>query len=110
MTSKPIDPPSYSQVACVGAGLSAVALGATLKRWYDLEDIRFFERHPTSGGTWYISTYPGSSGPLALSSHPRLTAYRMRLRCPERPVQFFLRPEPQLDEAYALKHGNQRLC
>ncbi|KAK5790837.1 hypothetical protein VI817_008124 [Penicillium citrinum] len=59
MTSKPIDPPSYSQVACVGAGLSAVALGATLKRWYDLEDIRFFERHPTSGGTWYISTYPG---------------------------------------------------
>lgn len=59
MTAKTPDVPSYSQIACVGAGLSAVALGATLKRWYNLEDIRFFERHPTSGGTWYINTYPG---------------------------------------------------
>ena len=79
MTSKSIDPPSYSQIACVGAGLSAVALGATLKRWYDLEDICFFERHPTSGGTWYINTYPGPSGPLALSPQPQLTPNRMRL-------------------------------
>ena len=60
MTAKTPDIPSYSQIACVGAGLSAVALGATLKRWYNLEDIHFFERHPTSGGTWYINTYPGS--------------------------------------------------
>lgn len=74
MTPKPVDAPSYSQIACVGAGLSAVALGATLKRWYDLEDIQFFERHPNSGGTWYINTYPG---PLPCPSHildsPQLT-------------------------------------
>lgn len=63
MTSKSSDPPSYSQITCVGAGLSAVALGATLKRWYNLDDIRFFERHPKAGGTWYINTYPGPSDP-----------------------------------------------
>jgi cation diffusion facilitator CzcD-associated flavoprotein CzcO len=59
MTSKTSEVPSFSQIACVGAGLSAVALGATLKRWYGLDDIHFFERHPTSGGTWYINSYPG---------------------------------------------------
>ncbi|KUL81708.1 hypothetical protein ZTR_09511 [Talaromyces verruculosus] len=51
--------PSYSQVACVGTGLSAIALGATLKRWYNLEDIRFFDRQSDCGGTWYINSYPG---------------------------------------------------
>ncbi|GAM34982.1 hypothetical protein TCE0_015r02921 [Talaromyces pinophilus] len=60
MTSPSTEVPvTYSQIACVGAGLSAVALGATLQRWYGLEDIVFFERHPTTGGTWYINTYPG---------------------------------------------------
>jgi cation diffusion facilitator CzcD-associated flavoprotein CzcO len=59
MAFKTSEIPSFSQIACVGAGLSAVALGATLKRWYDLDDIHFFERHPTSGGTWYINSYPG---------------------------------------------------
>ncbi|KAJ5341330.1 dimethylaniline monooxygenase [Penicillium brevicompactum] len=59
MTTSSTEAPSYSQIACVGAGLSAVALGATLQRWYGIEDIRFFERHPTTGGTWYINTYPG---------------------------------------------------
>ncbi|KAE8347628.1 hypothetical protein BDV24DRAFT_146455 [Aspergillus arachidicola] len=62
MASKSTDVPTYSQIACVGAGLSAVALGATLQRWYGLEDIQFFERHPTSGGTWYINSYPGERG------------------------------------------------
>ncbi|KAL4912906.1 hypothetical protein BDW62DRAFT_214649 [Aspergillus aurantiobrunneus] len=51
--------PSYSQIACVGAGLSGIALGATLKRWYRMDDIRFFERHGDCGGTWHISSYPG---------------------------------------------------
>jgi cation diffusion facilitator CzcD-associated flavoprotein CzcO len=51
--------PSYSQIACVGAGISAIGLGATLKRWYSLDDIRFFERHDDCGGTWHINTYPG---------------------------------------------------
>ncbi|KAM5471068.1 putative cyclohexanone monooxygenase [Microsporum ferrugineum] len=50
---------SYSQVACIGAGLSATALGATLKRWYKINDIRFFERRPAFGGTWEANTYPG---------------------------------------------------
>jgi len=50
---------SYSQFACVGAGLSAIALGATLKRWYQMDDIRFFERHSDCAGTWHISSYPG---------------------------------------------------
>ncbi|GFF56966.1 monooxygenase [Aspergillus udagawae] len=54
-------PPSFSQIACVGAGLSAVALGATLQRWYGLEDIQFFEKHPATGGTWYINTSLGCS-------------------------------------------------
>ncbi|KAH9210124.1 monooxygenase [Leptodontidium sp. 2 PMI_412] len=51
--------PSYSTVACIGAGLSGIGLGAQLKRWYDFEDIQFFERHSTLGGTWWINTYPG---------------------------------------------------
>lgn len=51
--------PTVSQVACIGTGLSAIALGATLQRWYGVDDIRFFERHPSSGGTWYINSYPG---------------------------------------------------
>jgi hypothetical protein len=59
MTFKSTEIPTYSQIGCIGAGMSAVALGATLQRWYALEDIRFFERHPTNGGTWYINTYPG---------------------------------------------------
>ena len=50
---------SYSQVACIGAGLSAIALGATLKRWYKNDQVRFFERHEESGGTWAINSYPG---------------------------------------------------
>lgn len=53
------DTPSYSQIACIGTGLSAIALGATLQRWYGFEDIRFFDRHPASGGTWYTNSYPG---------------------------------------------------
>lgn len=72
MTSKS-EPPSYSQISCVGAGLSAVALGATLKRWYDLDDIQFFERHPNSGGTWYINTYPGRSLALYILDSAQLT-------------------------------------
>ncbi|EFR02388.1 4-hydroxyacetophenone monooxygenase [Nannizzia gypsea CBS 118893] len=50
---------SYSQVACIGAGMSATALGVTLKRWYQIDDIRFFERRPAAGGTWEANTYPG---------------------------------------------------
>ncbi|PHH87650.1 hypothetical protein CDD83_8594 [Cordyceps sp. RAO-2017] len=50
---------SYSQFACIGSGFSAIGLGATLKRWYGITDIRFFDRHADLGGTWHINTYPG---------------------------------------------------
>ncbi|KAK9425036.1 putative L-ornithine N(5)-oxygenase [Seiridium unicorne] len=50
---------SYSQFACIGAGFSAIGLGATLKRWYGITDIQFFERHGQLGGTWYVNQYPG---------------------------------------------------
>ncbi|PGG97824.1 hypothetical protein GX51_07136 [Blastomyces parvus] len=53
------DGSSYTRVACIGAGTSGIALGATLKRWYNFDDIRFFERHPDSGGTWWANRYPG---------------------------------------------------
>ncbi|KAL4953197.1 hypothetical protein BDW69DRAFT_184704 [Aspergillus filifer] len=63
--------PSYSQIACAGAGISGIALGATLKRWYDMDDIRYFERHSDCGGTWHISSYPGCACdvPSALYSY-----------------------------------------
>ncbi|KAL4998898.1 hypothetical protein BDV10DRAFT_62258 [Aspergillus recurvatus] len=63
--------PTYSQIACVGAGISGIALGATLKRWYQMDDIRFFERHSDCGGTWHISSYPGCACdvPSALYSY-----------------------------------------
>ncbi|OJD13591.1 hypothetical protein AJ78_05960 [Emergomyces pasteurianus Ep9510] len=59
--SKPIhkDGSSYTRVACIGAGASGIGLGATLKRWYNFDDIRFFDHHPDSGGTWWANRYPG---------------------------------------------------
>ncbi|KAH7029926.1 uncharacterized protein B0I36DRAFT_412440 [Microdochium trichocladiopsis] len=59
MDSKAEAEVSYSQFACVGTGFSAIALGATLRRWYDIEDIVFFEQHGQLGGTWFINQYPG---------------------------------------------------
>lgn len=53
------DATTYSQFACIGAGFSAIGLGATLKRWYGITDVRFFERHSKLGGTWHINQYPG---------------------------------------------------
>ena len=50
---------SYSQFACIGSGFSAIAVGATLQRWYGIDDVRFFESQPTLGGTWFANQYPG---------------------------------------------------
>ncbi|KOS21985.1 putative monooxygenase [Escovopsis weberi] len=50
---------TYSQFACIGSGFSAIALGATLKRWHGITDVRFFERHSDLGGTWFANQYPG---------------------------------------------------
>ncbi|KAF9875446.1 hypothetical protein CkaCkLH20_07266 [Colletotrichum karsti] len=49
----------YSQFACVGTGFSGIGLGATLRRWYNIGDIRFFERNDDLGGTWLVNQYPG---------------------------------------------------
>lgn len=49
----------YTQFACVGTGFSGIALGATLRRWYDHGDIQFFERNDGLGGTWQANRYPG---------------------------------------------------
>lgn len=50
---------SYSRFACIGCGFSAVALGATLKRWHGITDIRFFERQSSLGGVRLANKYPG---------------------------------------------------
>ncbi|KAK3313629.1 hypothetical protein B0H66DRAFT_522770 [Apodospora peruviana] len=52
------DPP-FTQFACIGSGFSAIALGATLKRWYGITSIRFFEKEADLGGTWFVNKYPG---------------------------------------------------
>ena len=52
---------SFSQFACIGSGFSAICLGATLKRWYGITDVRFFEKHSQLGGTWFVNQYPGKS-------------------------------------------------
>lgn len=94
MSSKRPDPPSYSQFACVGTGFSGIGLGATLKRWYDIGDIRFFERHAKLGGTWYINQYPGTSQWtqwLRIFQFLFLiSGFRVRLRHSQRFVQLLL--------------------
>lgn len=50
---------SESLVACIGTGLSAIALGAQLQRWYGLTDVVFFDKYEQLGGTWWTNTYPG---------------------------------------------------
>lgn len=60
MAGDKVEAASYSQFACIGAGISAIGLGATLKRWYGITDVRFFERHNDLGGTWHANTYPGT--------------------------------------------------
>lgn len=53
------DAVSYSHFACVGTGFSAIGLGATLHRWYGIDNIAFFEKYEDLGGTWFINQYPG---------------------------------------------------
>lgn len=50
---------TYTRFACIGTGFSGIGLGATLKRWYNISDIRFFERNASLGGTWFANRYPG---------------------------------------------------
>ena len=57
----PLRASSYTQFACIGTGFSAIALGATLQRWYGITSVRFFERGPELGGTWSWNRYPGAA-------------------------------------------------
>jgi cation diffusion facilitator CzcD-associated flavoprotein CzcO len=59
---------TYSRFACIGTGLSGIGLGATLKRWYNLDDIHYFERQRQPGGTWLQNQYPGTTIDLILNS------------------------------------------
>ncbi|KAJ4201499.1 hypothetical protein NW767_006587 [Fusarium falciforme] len=71
MASEKASRKNYSQFACIGTGFSAICLGATLKRWYGISDIQFFERYSDLGGTWFGNTYPGCACdvPSALYSY-----------------------------------------
>ncbi|KAI0973653.1 hypothetical protein F4678DRAFT_486828 [Xylaria arbuscula] len=71
MSTKLTPEATYSRFACIGAGCSGIGLGATLKRWYGITDIQFFERHGGLGGTWYTNRYPGCACdvPSALYSY-----------------------------------------
>lgn len=70
-TQSSAEPCAYTQFACVGTGFSGIGLGATLKRWYDISDIQFFERNSSLGGTWLVNRYPGCACdvPTALYSY-----------------------------------------
>ncbi|KAL4894874.1 putative monooxygenase [Aspergillus ambiguus] len=96
--------PSYSQIACIGTGLSSIALGATLKRWYGLEDIRFFERNSDCGGTWYINSYPGCACdvPSALYSFSwHLNPKWTKLMPSNKEIKAY---QDEVIETYGLKH------
>ncbi|CUS12120.1 unnamed protein product [Tuber aestivum] len=54
-------PPRYSEVVCVGAGLSAISLGAQLQIQYNLTDFHIYEKNEGIGGTWWANTYPGAA-------------------------------------------------
>ncbi|KAK0611210.1 hypothetical protein B0T14DRAFT_488027 [Immersiella caudata] len=51
----------YTQFACIGTGFSAIALGATLSRWYGITSVAFFDRTHDLGGTWTVNQYPGAA-------------------------------------------------
>lgn len=61
--------PSYSQFACIGTGFSGIALGCSIKRWYGISDVRFFEKNDDLGGTWLVNQYPGTNASLARFWH-----------------------------------------
>ncbi|KAF8518321.1 hypothetical protein JB92DRAFT_3088036 [Gautieria morchelliformis] len=49
----------YTEVLCIGLGLSGVCLGVQLQRKYQFTDVHFYERDASHSGTWYVNRYPG---------------------------------------------------
>ncbi|KAJ8123511.1 hypothetical protein O1611_g9572 [Lasiodiplodia mahajangana] len=82
MDSKAAPKATYSGFACIGTGFSAIGLGATLKRWYGITDIQFFERHSKLGGTcvlYSLSFEPNPDWTRILPSNAELHAYLTRV-------------------------------
>lgn len=49
----------YSEVVCIGLGLSGICLGVQLKRKWNFEDMHFYDRNEAHSGTWLVNHYPG---------------------------------------------------
>lgn len=73
---------TYSQFACIGTGFSGIALGCTIKRWYGITDIRFFDQNSDLGGTWFANQYPGMPIALAMILSTSYTHTDMNLLFP----------------------------
>ncbi|KIJ24845.1 hypothetical protein M422DRAFT_253266 [Sphaerobolus stellatus SS14] len=57
--SKHGTPPRFNEIVCIGAGISAISLGARLKQKYGFTDIHFYDRSRSHSGTWEANRYPG---------------------------------------------------
>ncbi|KAK4166922.1 Baeyer-Villiger monooxygenase [Cladorrhinum sp. PSN259] len=54
----------YTQFIVLGTGISGIALGVTLARWYGItssSSILLFDRSTQLGGTWHWNNYPGAA-------------------------------------------------
>lgn len=51
----------YNDVVAIGAGLSGIALVARLKMVHNFTDVHLYERNSSSGGTWWVNSYPGKT-------------------------------------------------
>ncbi|KAF8591629.1 FAD/NAD(P)-binding domain-containing protein [Ramaria rubella] len=49
----------YSEILCIGFGLSGICLGVQLQRKFGFTDIHFYDRNPNPSGTWWANRYPG---------------------------------------------------
>ncbi|GJJ08852.1 hypothetical protein Clacol_003072 [Clathrus columnatus] len=51
----------YSDLVCIGTGLSGIGLGAQLKRKLKFESMHFYDRNESYSGTWWSNHYPGAA-------------------------------------------------
>ncbi|KAF8591651.1 FAD/NAD(P)-binding domain-containing protein [Ramaria rubella] len=51
--------PKYTEVLCIGFGLSGICLGVQLQRKFGFTDIHFYDRNSNPSGTWWANRYPG---------------------------------------------------
>ncbi|GJJ08851.1 hypothetical protein Clacol_003071 [Clathrus columnatus] len=48
----------YSDLVCIGTGLSAIGLGSRLRQKFKFESMHFYDRNETYSGTWWSNHYP----------------------------------------------------